>query len=125
VYSGLFRGLVDDGLLIAHEEVGDAPHAPGSAYKVLAPEHLPFISYPYEWSFSQLKHAALLTLEVHLRALERGMTLKDCSAYNVQFRDGRPVFIDTLSFEIARERPWVAYRQFIQHFLAPLALMSR
>ena len=53
------------------------------------------------------------------------MSLKDASAYNIQFRGGRPVLIDTLSFERYREgEPWVAYRQFCQHFLAPLALMS-
>jgi hypothetical protein len=53
------------------------------------------------------------------------MVLKDASAYNVQFRGAEPVFIDTLSFERwAEGTPWVAYRQFCQHFLAPLALMS-
>src|SRR5262249_54457679 len=78
-----------------------------------------------EWSFSQLQDAALLTLDVQRSALAFGMSLKDCSAYNIQFRAGQPVFIDTLSFETYREgEPWVAYRQFCQHFLAPLALMS-
>jgi ribosomal protein L11 methylase PrmA len=87
---------------------------------------LPFISHPYEWCFSQLRDAALLTLHIQLVALEHGMTLKDASAYNVQFRgSSAPVFIDTLSFERYREgQPWVAYRQFCQHFLAPLALIA-
>ena len=54
-----------------------------------------------------------------------GMTLKDSSAYNIQFYRGKPVLIDTLSFTRLNEgKPWVAYRQFCQHFLAPLALMS-
>ena len=54
------------------------------------------------------------------------MTLKDASAYNVQLHEARPVLIDTLSFDLYRPgSPWVAYRQFCQHFLAPLALMSR
>ena len=84
-----------------------------------------FISYPYEWSFSQLKDAALTTLAAHELALDHGMTLKDASAYNVQFVDGKPVLIDSLSFERAvPDEPWVAYRQFCQHFLAPLALMA-
>jgi ribosomal protein L11 methylase PrmA len=101
------------------------PAEPGSAHKVIQPEQIPFISYPYEWSFSQLKDAALATLEIQKRALEYEMSLKDCSAYNIQFRAGRPVLIDSLSFEAYREgEPWVAYRQFCQHFLAPLALMS-
>ena len=80
---------------------------------------------PYEWSFSQLKDAARLTLRIQRLALKYGMWLKDASAYNVQFENGKPVFIDTLSFECLPEgQPWVAYRQFCQHFLAPLALMA-
>lgn len=124
--SGLYQALVDAGRLVKHEEVDEAPLMPDRAYKILAPESIPFISYPYEWSFSQLQDAALLTLDVQSQALESGMSLKDASAYNVQFQDGRPVFIDTLSFENYRDgEPWSAYRQFCQHFLAPLALMSR
>src|SRR5262249_12715809 len=68
---------------------------------------------------------ALVALEVQRRALLRGMILKDCSAYNLQFHQGRPIFIDTLSFETYHEgEPWSGYRQFCEHFLAPLALMS-
>ncbi len=93
--------------------------------RIIRPEEAPFISYPYEWCFSQLKDAAITTLAVQKRAIKFGMTLKDASAYNVQFIGCKPVFIDTLSFEDYHEgRPWVAYRQFCQHFLAPLALMS-
>lgn len=125
IQSGLYDKLVGNNLLIPHTEVDLKFAATPDAYKVLQPAQIPFISYPYEWCFSQLKHAALLTLKIQLTALEFGMSLKDCSAYNVQFYQGRPVFIDTLSFEPYQEgRPWVAYRQFCQHFLAPLALMS-
>jgi len=84
-----------------------------------------FISYPYEWAFSMLKDAALTTLRIQKTALEHGMLLKDASAYNIQFQDGKPLLIDTLSFDMYVEgQPWVAYRQFCQHFLAPLALMA-
>lgn len=121
--SGLYAELVTAGLMIPHEEVANA--AADGAYKTLRPQHVPFISYPYEWCFSQLKDAALLTLDIQKRALAHGMTLKDASAFNVQFIAGRPVFIDTLSFERYREgEPWAAYRQFCMHFLAPLALTS-
>ena len=123
--SGLYELLVDAGLLIPHNEVAEAGKIPGKAYKVIKPEMIPFISYPYEWCFSQLKDAALATIEIQKKALEFDMSLKDSSAYNIQFRRGRPVMIDTLSFERYREgAPWVAYRQYCQHFLAPLALMS-
>lgn len=98
---------------------------PPNAIAVLKSKRLPFISYPYEWSFSQLKEAALLTLELQLKALGHGFILKDASAYNIQFFQGKPIFIDLLSFEKLRpNRPWDAYAQFCQHFLAPLALMS-
>lgn len=123
--SGLYQVLVKKELLIPHEEVDISGNKPEIAYKVLKPELIEFISYPYEWAFSQLKDAALLTLQIQKIALDYGMSLKDSSAYNVQFHHGQPILIDTLSFEIYPEgSPWVAYRQFCQHFLAPLSLMA-
>jgi len=123
--SGLYRELSDDRILIEHKELDAEPLEPSLAYKVIRPERVEFVSYPYEWSFSQLQDAALVALEVQRRALVRGMTLKDCSVYNLQFHRGRPIFIDTLSFEVYREgEPWTGYRQFCEHFLAPLALES-
>jgi len=122
---GLYEALTDAELLIPHEEVNIDSSIPDKAYKTIKPAPIPFISYPYEWCFSQLKDAALATLEIQKKSLDFGMSLKDCSAYNIQFRKGKPIFIDTLSFEEYREgQPWVAYRQFCQHFLSPLALMS-
>jgi len=123
--SGLYTELVKKGYLVKHQEVEQKPAFPEIAYKVIAPEKIPFVSYPYEWSFSELKDAALLTLDVCILALGKDLVLKDASAYNIQFVNGRPVLIDTLSFEKYQEgAPWVAYRQFCQHFLAPLALMA-
>ena len=123
--SGLYQALVDDNLLIPHEEISIEPSVPEIAYKIIRPEMIPFISYPYEWCFSQLRNAALTTIKIQRKALEFGISLRDSSAYNIQFKSGRPIFIDTLSFGKYREgQPWVAYRQFCQHFLAPLALMS-
>ena len=122
--SGLYDTLVGKDLLVPHEEVDVQPAEPG-AYRIIRPEPIRFISYPYEWCFSQLKDAALLTLRLQKEALEKDLSLKDASAYNVQFQAGQPVFIDTLSFEEYQEgQPWIAYGQFCQHFLAPLALMS-
>ena len=90
--------LVSDGLLVAHEDIGPRPEQPG-AWTVIRPERVPMVSYPYEWCFSQLRDAALLVLRVQKRALDFGLSLKDASAYNVQFLRGGPVLIDTLSFE--------------------------
>lgn len=94
-------------------------------WKTIEVKRLPFISYPYEWSYDQLKDAALLTLKLQRKALKKGLILKDASVYNIQFDGAKPVFIDHLSFEVWQEgNPWGAYRQFCSHFLAPLALMS-
>jgi hypothetical protein len=124
--SGLYDALVAEGLLVAHEHTDIEPPTPDIAHTVIAPETIPFVSYPYEWCLSALKSAALATLAIHEKALEHDMVLKDASAYNIQIVDAKPMLIDTLSFERYREgEPWVAYRQFCQHFLAPLALMSR
>jgi ribosomal protein L11 methylase PrmA len=113
-------------LLIGHVERGLEDATTPEAYKVIEPELIPLITYPYEWCFSQLKDAALATLAIQRTALQHDMILKDASAYNIQFRHGRPVLLDTLSFEHYEEgSPWIAYRQFCQHFLAPLALAAR
>jgi hypothetical protein len=126
IQSGLYERLAKAKKIIPHQEVAAAPQDPETAYKVIQPERLAMISYPYEWCFSQLKDAALLTLSIQKLALEYELSLKDASAYNIQFMGERPVLIDTLSFEAYQEgQPWVAYRQFCQHFLAPLALMAR
>jgi hypothetical protein len=124
--SGLYQSLVDAELLVAHEEEPSSePNADSNIYKVIRPQVVPFISYPYEWCFSQLKDAALTTLKIQEMALNHGMILKDSSAFNIQFVDGKPKLIDTLSFEIYDQtKPWIAYRQFCEHFLSPLALMS-
>lgn len=124
--SGLYKDLTDHKMLIPHVDAPSEPAVTDDAYLVIAPQTVPFVSYPYEWSFSQLKDAALATLTIQQRALDHGMSLKDASAYNIQFVDGKPMLIDTLSFEQYREgQPWVAYAQFCRHFLAPLALMAR
>jgi len=121
--SGLADALIGAGLLIPHRQTELVP-AGEDGLLVIRPERVPFISYPYEWSFGQLRDAALATLRIAATALDYGMALKDASAYNIQFLDGKPLLIDTLSFDLYRPgEPWVAYRQFCQHFLAPLALM--
>jgi hypothetical protein len=123
--SGLYEKLVQTEMIVPHKEIHPSIQKQKESYKIIQPEEVPFISYPYEWSFSALKDAALTTLRIQKRALEYGMTLKDASAYNMQMFKGRMRLIDTLSFEIYQEgKPWVAYRQFCQHFLVPLSLMA-
>ncbi len=125
IESGLYQTLVDENLLVKHEKVDISPSDKENCYQIIKPKYIPFISYPYEWCFTQLKQAALTTLEIQKKAMKYNMVLKDASVYNIQFIDNKPIFIDSLSFETYEEKkPWKAYRQFCQHFLAPLALMS-
>lgn len=125
VSSGLYDALTKDGSIVSHKPVKLAEASTTEASAVIKPEQLAYISYPFEWSFSQLQDAARLTLAIQRQALRRGMSLKDASAYNIQFRAGKPIFIDSLSFEKYEPgKAWSAYRQFCQHFLAPLALMT-
>jgi len=125
VRSGLDRSLIAEGWLIPHREVDESPSDRSTNYKVLRPDRVPFVSYPYEWCFSQFRAAALRTLQIQRSAMDAGFSLKDASAYNIQFIEGLAVLIDSLSFEVYEEgRPWAAYRQFCRHFLAPLALVS-
>jgi hypothetical protein len=121
--SGLHDELVAAGLLVRHRRIeADASPLP-EGWLLLEPERLPVISYASEWTDAQLGGAAALTLELQQRALTHGMSLKDASSFNVQFAGARPVFIDLLSFtRLEAGRAWIAYRQFCEHFLAPLAL---
>ena len=124
--SGLYSDLAKNNLIIKHSEINPSVFQLGpEVYKVLKPEFIPFISYPYEWSYEMLYRASILTLEIQIKALEYKMSLKDASAFNIQFIGTTPVFIDTLSFEkLDEQKPWIAYRQFCRHFLGPLTLMK-
>jgi hypothetical protein len=111
--SGFYEGLIKNGLLISHKEVSNSEET-----IVLQADKIPFITYPYEWSFNMYKEAALLTLKIQKYSLEHGFTLKDATAFNITFYKGKAVFIDTLSFDFYVENsPWRAYKQFITHFL--------
>ncbi len=120
--SGLFEELAQRKHLLPVQEIDKPPFEAmaGAAHVLLSPR-LPFISYPYEWSFALHRKAALLHLDLHLNALERGFTLSDASAYNVQFQGVAPVFIDHLSLRPYQDGEiWTAHRQFCMQFLNPL-----
>ncbi len=108
--------------MLPHDAVDPLPDSAG-AYRILKPRQIGRWTYPCEWSFGQLKEAALVTLRINLAALEAGMLLKDATPQNVQFVDGKAVWIDTLSFEtLAAGAPWTAFRQFCTQLLYPLLL---
>ncbi len=124
----VFAEATAGGTLVATEAV-ERSAVPGldgePAAAILRHERVPFVSYPYEWTFGMLRDAALLQLDLLARALEDGLILKDSSPYNVQWRGAAPVFIDVGSFERLRPgEPWVGYRQFCMLFLYPLMLTA-
>lgn len=116
--SGFYKKVIKHSLLIPHNESKTTKDS-----IELIPEEIPFITYPYEWSFSQLKDAALHTLKLQKYAVSNGFILKDATAFNIAFHRGNPIFIDTLSFDFySSDSPWKAFKMFVQHFLSPLVL---
>lgn len=125
--AGLYDALAAQNLLLPIREVA-ASELPGqtAARHVVEHPRIPYISYPYEWSFAAHRAAALLHLDVHLAAIERGFTLSDSTAFNVQFQSTRPVFIDHLSFRpYQRGEFWAGHRQFCMQFLNPLLFWTK
>jgi SAM-dependent methyltransferase len=124
--TDFFPRLVEAGTVVRTTPYdGDAPPSPrGEPWaRVLEHERIPVVSYPYEWPFAMLRAAAEAQLEVLAAALEEGMSLKDGTAYNVQFVGSRPTFIDIGSFEPS-SGPWPGYRQFCQTMLFPLLVQA-
>jgi ribosomal protein L11 methylase PrmA len=125
--SGVLRRLADSGKLVDFADVTDQAPAYGldAARYVLSHPRIPFISYPYEWSFSLHKAAALAHLDLHLKLLTDGFTLSDATAYNMQFDGVRPVFIDHLSVRPYQDGEiWAGHRQFCMQFLNPLLMWA-
>lgn len=121
VNSGVYQKLIDKKWLIPHKEIS---HHEDKI--IILPEQLDFVTYPYEWSFHQYKHAAQLTLRIQIFLLENDFSLKDASAFNVTFHKGKAIFIDTLSIEKYKENtPWRALKQFNEHFFGPLLLAQK
>jgi hypothetical protein len=124
IASGLYRALVDEELLVSHEEEKTFPISIHGHPLIIRPFQVKQITYPYEWSYEQYKDAALCTLRIQELALSHGLSLKDATPFNIQFIHGKPRLIDTLSFFSGDQLLWAAYKQFCESFLAPLALMA-
>jgi len=132
--SSAYRRLIEQELLIeaqlvddmTSEALADAEEIKGRVY--IRHPRLRFISYPYEWTAGMLHDAARCTLRVQSALMEQGYTLKDASAYNVQFdicaSGPKPIFIDLGSVVHLGDTGglWLPYRQFLSHFLLPLLL---
>lgn len=121
------KGLLIPSREVAFSRVPEELRGPRGEMPVRVLEHprVPVITYPYEWTFSQLRDAALRHLDLQLLALEHDLELSDATAYNMQFDLGDPVHIDVLSLRRYQSgRPWEGYHQFCRQFLFPLVLES-
>lgn len=122
--SSVCRPLMDQGVLIHTRR--DQPAHPDPQWSCyVRHERVPCITYPFEWPFGLLKRAASLHLDLLLQLMDADFTLKDGTAYNVQFRGIEPVMIDVSSIEtLDPTHPWRGYRQFCQTMLFPLMLQA-
>lgn len=128
--QGVHDALMERGLIIhthrlaSHEALGLLPGARGETPAcVLQHPRVPFFSYPYEWTFAQLKAAALAHLDVQITALDLGAVLSDATPYNMQCVDGRVQLVDILSLRPYTDGEiWTGYNQFCRLFLLPLLL---
>ena len=89
-----FRNAVADGRLIESVEVD-----PPDGSRRLDSPRLDLITYPYEWTFSMLRDAALLQLDLLEEALSAGLTIKDAALTSSSWMGGRD------SSTSARSRP--------------------
>ncbi len=128
--SGLLAELQKSQLVVGTRLVDDpalaatlAAENPGYQH-FIEHDRISPITYPYEWTISMLGDAGVHTLAVQRALLKGGWSLKDATAYNIQFVNGRPIFIDITSIERPpRLDVWYALGQFTQMFLFPLLLM--
>ena len=123
--QNIYTDSVKNNFLIDFQEVekNNFPEQLKTCNIILESEMLPFISYPYEWTFDQLKDAALHHLDFQIFLLNKNCVLRDSSAFNVQFHKGKPIFIDILSLKHYEEGEyWIGYKQFCENFLNPLLL---
>ena len=92
---------------------------------LLEHKKIPYISYPYEWNFEQLREASLHHLRFNIFLIERNFQLIDASSYNIQFLGNKPIFIDAFSLEKYSEGSnWEGHNQFCKQFLNPLLITS-
>ncbi|HLB41661.1 MAG TPA: class I SAM-dependent methyltransferase [Gammaproteobacteria bacterium] len=129
-YESILSSIDDavrQGYLVLSQEISKEHWPTNNSNIAYVLEHslIPYISYPYEWTFYYLKDAALHHLNFQLFLLRRNIVLKDASAYNIQFIGSKPLFIDLLSLAPYHQgNYWVGHHQFCEQFINPLLLRS-
>lgn len=123
--SDFYKRIVQVGDCVSSSLLQPTPDLPGGFDAALSHPRLAPVTFPYEWTFSMLRDAALLHLRIVREAVRAGFTTKDATPFNVQFVGSRPQFIDIGSFErLDPGSPWLGYRQFCDLFLNPLLIQA-
>ena len=119
--EGWYKNLVESGKIQSSSWIESSRLDPGWSW--IEHPKIKFPIFPHEICAEQLYESAILTIELAKIALENGYVLKDASAWNVIFNNGKPIFIDITSFEKYRNQPlWFAYGQYCRHFILPLLI---
>lgn len=79
----------------------------------------------HEWSFTMLKDAAILILNINRICNKHGYELKDAHPLNILFRGcSTPVLVDIGSISKKNNSKWYAFPEFLNAFLVPLLFWS-
>jgi hypothetical protein len=94
---------------------------------VIEHEVIDIPTYPKEWTFSMLKDAAQLVLDINEIAIRFGYQTKDCHGYNVLFENSRPIFVDLGSFtKVSSDKNTLyAYAEFMRSYYYPLKIWQK
>jgi len=131
-YVDLVKDIFKSGMIDELVENNIFPESWITDYKLdgydLVIEHakLDPVSYPYEWSFSMLKDAALTTLKVNTIARKYHFQTHDCHPYNIVFDGTQPKYVDFGSFRKngTKFKAWRAYEEFIRSYYYVLKIWS-
>jgi len=114
--------LCEKSLIARTEMVREAQGETGVFFRQ---ERLPFLTYPFEWSYSMFHDAAVKCLDLHESLFRQGYCLLDSHPWNFVFSGPVPLWVDVTS--ISAYDPQTArasLRQFGSFFLNPLWLLA-
>lgn len=121
INSGLFEELEKNNLIV---KTSVSKKKFGTNGLLLESQLIEPVIYPYEWTFSLLKDAAITVLHIQKIADQYGFQLVDTHPFNFLFHDGYIKCIDIGSFEEKNSSGWKGYTDFKESFYYPLKLWS-
>lgn len=82
--------------------------------------------YSTDWSFSMLKDAALLVLEMAKIGKKYGYNMIDCHKLNIMFQNSKPIYVDLGSFILTEKgtSAWRPYLSFLRSYYFILSMWN-